>query len=394
MKKIDAINILIISLALPIAEKRSNGSFSDQQLHQLKYAQGFSSSHIIVKTPKDSKYQPFNLSEKVKIYPTQSQNRYTFILHAWRLSIKIIKNNPINLITTQDPFGTGLIGYVLSRLYRIPLCVHDVCDFIDNPWWIKGKKVNYLLNFIGKKILFKANTIRVDNTDEKKKLIGLNIPSEKIWNIPFIINDARKFIDCKDYEGLRKKLLGKKYDKVMLFIGRFDKQKDLPTFFRAAKSVLEDFPKTLFVIVGAGKEEHKVKKLVEEHNIEKNVLFTGWVDYFDLPKYYKASDIFVLSSIYETSPRVLIFARLTGRPIVTTDISGARDLVEDEADGFIVPIKDYRSMSSKIKTLLKNDVLAKNMGERGRHKVEELLNEDAIMKKNLDMYHATLINAY
>ncbi|MHA2054457.1 MAG: glycosyltransferase [Candidatus Hodarchaeales archaeon] len=369
MKKVKEIHLLVISLSLGI---------------------GFSRSHIIVKTPRDIRYQPFDLCDRVKIYPTQSRNRCTFLIDSWRLGIKIMRDYPINLITTQDPFGTGLIGYLLSRTHGIPLCVHNVCDFIDNPWWIKEKKVNYLLNFIGKKILFNADSIRVDNNDERKKLINLKIPSEKIWNIPFIVNNARKFINCEEGKLLRRELLGKKHEKMVLFIGRFEKQKDLPTFFKAARCVLGDFPKTLFVVVGEGKEETKARRSVEELSIEKNVLFVGWVDFFDLPKYYRASDIFVLSSTYETSPMVLILARLSGKAIVTTNISGARDLVEDGVDGFIVPIKDYEGMSRRISILLEKDLARERMGEYGRRKIEPLLDEDEIIRKAIDMYHFSL----
>lgn len=390
MKMGKEINLLAISLSLGIGERRADGSLSDQQLNQLKYAQGFSSSHIIVKTPRDIRYQPFNLSDKVKIYPTQSRTRYMFLMDSWRLGSRIIREYPINLITTQDPFGTGLIGYLLSRTYRIPLCVHNVCDFINNPWWLRERKVNYVLNFIGKRILFNADSIRVDNNDEREKLINLEIPSEKIWNIPFIVNDARRFITCDEGELLKRDLLGKEYEKIVLFIGRFEEQKDLPTFFEAARLVLGDFPKTLFVVVGGGKEETKVRKLVEELNIEENVLFVGWVDFFDLPKYYSASDIFVLSSTYETSPMVLILARLSGKAVVTTNIKGARDLVEDGVDGFIVPIKDSGDMSKRISILLEKNLVREKMGEYGRRKIETLLDEGEIIKKAIDMYHFSL----
>jgi len=120
------------------------------------------------------------------------------------------------------------------------------------------------------------------------------------------------------------------------------------------------------------------------------VFFTGWVDYFDLPKYYAVCDAFILTSVYETSPRVIIFACLSRKPIITTDVSGVRDYVHNEENGFVVSVKNVGGLAKGILTLLENPVKMKQMGESGFKKVKDLLDEEKIIVDYRKMYEFTL----
>ena len=383
-------NVLQIGLAELIA-KRDPNRFNDQQIHQIKYGKRiFTRSFIIVKTPREEGFQEFDLSENVKVFPTLSKNKYWFFWDAFLIARRIIRNNHIHLLAIQDPFITGIIGYLLKRAFRIPLCVNNVCDFIDNHFWMRESTMNRILNPIGKFILRKAGSIRVDNDHEYRKMVGLGIKREKVWNIPFILNDADQFINSKPDLKLREEILKGIFDHMILFVGRFEKQKDLPTLFQTIKRVVEIKPRTLFLIVGDGKENSAARELVKTVGIQEHVFFTGWVDYFDLPKYYAVCDAFILTSVYETSPRVIIFACLSRKPIITTDVSGVRDYVHNEENGFVVSVKNVGGLAKGILTLLENPVKMKQMGESGFKKVKDLLDEEKIIVDYRKMYEFTL----
>jgi glycosyltransferase involved in cell wall biosynthesis len=268
--------------------------------------------------------------------------------------------------------------------------VNDVCDFINNPYWIKESWGNQILNPLGKLILRKADSIRVDNHQEYNKLTGLKIHLKKIWNIPFILNEAEQFTNSKPDPEFRKGLLGGKFDHLILFVGRFEDQKDLPTLFRTARKVIQSKPRTLFLIIGDGKKGDELQTMAKSLEIEDHLFFTGWVDYFDLPKYYAACEAFILTSRYETSPRVLIFACLCRKPIVTTEVSGVSDLVEQGENGFIVSVGDVEGLSRGVLRLLENPEKAQEMGEVGFNKVKELLDEEKILNQYQKMYQFTL----
>ncbi len=384
-------NVLQIGLAELIAKKNSGG-FNDQQIHQIKYGKHiFSNSIIIVKTPNDERYQEFNLLDNVRVIPTLSKNRYWFIWHAWMMARRIIKENKIDLIILQDPFFTGLIGYLLKKEFCLPMNVNNVCDFIDNPFWIREWWVNRVFNPIGKYILKRADSIRVDSRKEYEKLVRLGIGKNRVWNIPFILNDADKFIGTKTDDEFRKKILTEKFEYAVLFVGRLEDQKDLPTLFKTAKRVIQSQPKTLFLIIGDGKKSKELKAMAGGLGIMDNLLFMGWVDYFSLPKYYAACDAFILTSKYETSPRVVIFACLSRKPIVATDVSGVSDFVEDGKNGFVAPVGDEERLAKGILALIGDSGKAREMGEYGLNKVKELLNEEKILEEYKKMWEFTTI---
>lgn len=383
-------NVLQIGLAELIAKKNSGG-FNDQQIHQIKYGKHiFSKSIIIVKTPNDERYQEFNLLDNVRVIPTLSKNRYWFIWHAWMMARRIIKENKIDLIILQDPFFTGLIGYLLKKEFGLPINLNDVCDFIDNPFWIKEWWVNRIFNSIGKFILNRAESIRVDSQKEFEKLINLGINKNKVWNIPFILNDADRFINAEKDIGFRKKILGEKFDHIVLFVGRFEDQKDLPTLFKTVRRVIQSQPRTLFLVIGDGRKSNELKAMAGSLGIKDNLLFLGWVDYFELPKYYAACDAFILTSKYETSPRVVIFACLSQKPIVATDVSGVRDFVEDGKNGFVVPVGDEERLAKGILALIGDSGKAREMGKYGLNKVQTILDEEQILEEYKTMWEFTL----
>jgi glycosyltransferase involved in cell wall biosynthesis len=384
-------NALQIGLAELIAQKDS-GRLNDQQVHQIKYGkQILKKSFVIVKTPKEERFQEFNLSDNVRVFPTHSKHRYWFLWDAWQMARKIIKENPIDLLALQDPFITGPIGYLLKKEFGLPMNVNDVCDFVDNPFWMKEKWFHRVLNPIGKFILRKADSIRVDNNQEHRKLVGLGIEREKIWNIPFILNDGDQFVSTQPDPEFRHGLLRNKFEHMVLFIGRLEDQKDLPTLFKTVKKVIQSQPKTLFLIIGDGKKSSEIKALEVTLGIKDNLLFLGWVDYFDLPKYYAVSDAFILTSKYETSPRVVIFACLSRKPIVATDVSGVKDFVEEGKNGFVVSVGDEEGLAKGVLALIGNVEKAREMGGYGLNKVKELLNEEKILEEYKKMWEFTMI---
>lgn len=383
-------NVLQIGLAEHLARKQPH-HLNDPQIHQIKYGQRiFTKSFIIIKTPKDENYQTFNLSENVMVLPTLSKNRYWFMWDAWMMARKVIKKNEIDLLVLQDPFFTGAIGYLLKKEFRLPMNVNDVCDFIDNSFWVREWWVNRIFNPIGKFILKKAESIRVDSEKEREKLIALGIDKNRVWNIPFILNDADKFIGNKPDDEFRKKILGEKFGYAILFVGRFEEQKDLTTLFKTVRRVIQSQPRTLFLVIGDGRKSNELKAMAGSLGIKDNLLFLGWVDYFELPKYYAACDAFILTSKYETSPRVVIFACLSQKPIVATDVSGVRDFVEDGKNGFVVPVGDEERLAKGILALIGDSGKAREMGKYGLNKVQTILDEEQILEEYKTMWEFTL----
>jgi len=111
----------------------------------------------------------------------------------------------------------------------------------------------------------------------------------------------------------------------------------------------------------------------------------------DIPDILKQSSIAVLPSSYgEGVPKSLIEAASTGLPIVTYDVPGCREIVRNGENGFLVPLKDVRSLADAIEELLRNPEMRYKMGKRSREIVENEFAEEHIIRQTLALYKGLL----
>jgi glycosyltransferase involved in cell wall biosynthesis len=90
----------------------------------------------------------------------------------------------------------------------------------------------------------------------------------------------------------------------------------------------------------------------------------------------------------EGVPKSLIDACAVGRPIVTTNSVGCKDVVDDGVNGFLVPIKDSKALAEKLRILIEDKDLRIKMGRAAREKAEREFNIEDVVKKHLDIYQS------
>ncbi|MTI38120.1 glycosyltransferase, partial [Fulvivirga lutimaris] len=105
----------------------------------------------------------------------------------------------------------------------------------------------------------------------------------------------------------------------------------------------------------------------------------------DVRAFINNADCVVLPSYREGTPKSLLEAASSGKPIVTTDVPGCRDVVDDRVNGLLCRMKDPEDLANKLETMasLNNDEL-KNLGVNGRKKVENQFDEQIVIKKYLN----------
>ena len=107
---------------------------------QKKYAKALGYIDMIVFSPKAHNLKAKHY-ENLSIYPTKSLSMVTFVYDVLKIAKSILKEKKIDVITTQDPFGTALAGYLIKRKYGIPLHIQNHSSFLDNRLWIKEKPI-------------------------------------------------------------------------------------------------------------------------------------------------------------------------------------------------------------------------------------------------------------
>jgi N,N'-diacetylbacillosaminyl-diphospho-undecaprenol alpha-1,3-N-acetylgalactosaminyltransferase len=98
------------------------------------------------------------------------------------------------------------------------------------------------------------------------------------------------------------------------------------------------------------------------------------------------ADVVVLPSYREGTPRALLEAAAMGKPVITTDTVGCREVVDGGVNGLLVPVKDVKALAQAMVCLINNPDMRKRMGKAGREKMEREFDERIVLEKTLQVY--------
>lgn len=169
---------------------------------------------------------------------------------------------------------------------------------------------------------------------------------------------------------------------VGLYAGRLHDEKGVFELLEAVSRAEVDIG---LVFVGAGPAEEDLRNRVREVNLENRVTFTGFVDYEEMPEYYRAADACFLPSYFEIQPLSCIEAMACGTPIIASDIAGVRELVTHEYNGLLVPSASVNPLVDAIERICTSTVLYERLVENGLDFAETRSWEN-IEEQLLDVY--------
>ena len=169
--------------------------------------------------------------------------------------------------------------------------------------------------------------------------------------------------------------------KLIITVSRLIKRKNIIDLIKAAKIVVDRYPKTKFLIIGKGEEKDNLLQLIKKLNLKNNIHLLGFIPEKDLPKYYATADIFTLTSKYEGQGTVNSEAMSSGTPVVSYDTTGARDIIINGKTGFITK-HDYKEFANKLLILIKNEKLLKEMSKNARNHIVKNFTWDDYAKKH------------
>jgi glycosyltransferase involved in cell wall biosynthesis len=172
-----------------------------------------------------------------------------------------------------------------------------------------------------------------------------------------------------------------------LMVSRLLKDKGVYEFVEAARRVKALHPKTRFQLLG--RRDVRNPNVVPESDLKSwdNEGLVFWLgEVSDVRPIIAESDVVVLPSYREGTPRALLEAAAMAKPIITTDAIGCREVVDDEINGFLVPVKDSSSLAQAMEQMISDPQMRKRMGKAGREKVKREFDEKIVIKKILKIY--------
>ncbi|MCX6789780.1 MAG: glycosyltransferase [Candidatus Gribaldobacteria bacterium] len=364
--------------------------YSDTRQRLLFYSQQLDKYYVIAHSMLRDGLKPKKIADNFEAIPSGGINRAHSFFKIISIGSRICSRERVDLIQAQDPVFTGLAGRILSLMYKIPM---DVTVYGINPFdkhWRSESFFNKIAAPLAKYILRKANGIQVDGSQAMCSLIQNKLDPSRIFLKPLVPLDSHNFYNS-DGSQIRDKLLGSQFDKIVLFVGRLTKQKNLKLYMQVIKSIVAEFNnRVLFVIVGQGNEEIKIKKLASNLGIDHNIIWIPRLSRSEIPLYFAAADVFALPSLYEGFARVLMEAAMAGKPIITTAVSGADDAVINGETGFIVGINNKAEFKDRLKDLLKNEAIAKKMGSKAQKLMREKYDSNKILWKQIEIWNQVI----
>lgn len=167
-----------------------------------------------------------------------------------------------------------------------------------------------------------------------------------------------------------------------LFIARVMKEKGIDQYLEAAKHIRNKHPETRFHVCGFCEQAYE--EILKDYQSQGIIIYHGLVD--DMVSMYKIASCTIHPTYYpEGLSNVLLESCACGRPIITTNRAGCREVIDDGINGYVVKEKDSQDLIDKIELFLKKKPeKRKKMGLEGRRKVEKNFDRKIVFEKYLN----------
>ncbi|MBN1199455.1 MAG: glycosyltransferase [Bacteroidales bacterium] len=166
----------------------------------------------------------------------------------------------------------------------------------------------------------------------------------------------------------------------------------LSYLIKAFKRVKENNPQLQLklLLVGSGHEEKMLKQLVNDLSIQNDVVFTGKIEYSDVPRYHNMISIYVALSTQESFGVSIIEAQATGKPVVVSNIGGLPEVVVDGLTGIVVEPKNPEEAARALESLIHDNHLRETMGKNGRERIVETYNWNDNLNQMITIYRGMI----
>jgi glycosyltransferase involved in cell wall biosynthesis len=398
-------NILLLALDVNLENKAGDA------IHVKELASSLSKmDHKIVLIVADIEYKTPSLhwaeNNNIHLYfntPKQGLRDLSTIFYCK----DVIQEHQIQIIYERRT--SPKISYILSKLLKIPnvieingLVEEEIVLQNNGPGgitWVKPLKKSLRGHFFKKGNMIVTVTDNIKNRIQKQ----YNLSYERIHAIP---NGANTDLFASiNQDKCRKDLNLDNNSLYICFTGNLAPWQGVEYMIEAMPFVLEKIPNVGFIVVGGGIRLEELRQKAKELGIENKVIFTGWVEYEDVPKYINTSDICVapLTTGREKSgsSAIKIYEYMAcGKPVVAYNVPDL-EFLQNSGCGILVPRDNVDKLADAIIKLLKNNELRLEMGRTARNvalqkyswmitakKISKILEDALLMKGEISSHQS------
>lgn len=314
-------------------------------------------------------------------FPLQNFYNVNAMKQLSRLS-SLMRKNKIDLVHAHD-FYTNIFGTTAARLagVRVRIASRRETEGIRSPAkrWLERRAFN-----AASAVVANAEAIR-------RQLISEGLSPEKVVTIHNGLNAAHVTprADVQRTELLQSFDLPNSRRFVTIVANMRHVMKDQATFLRAAQKTHAAVPDSSFILAGEGEQMPGLRRLASDLGLAESAFFIGRCN--RIADLLAISDVCVLSSKgVEGFSNSILEYMAAGRPVVATDVGGAREQVVDGETGYVVEPEDVETMAARLISLLNEPERAWAMGAQGRKRVLEQFSTEAQLRRVEDLYERLL----
>jgi glycosyltransferase involved in cell wall biosynthesis len=306
--------------------------------------------------------------------------------------VALFRREKFDVLHVHTP-AAALVGRIAGRLARVPMIVYTAHGFYFHEQMRTLPRALFtFLEWLGGRctdLLFTQSQEDAHTAVERGFL-----PAARVLAIGNGV-DVRRFDPeaARPRAALRAELGIPDHAVVIGMIGRMVAEKGYGEFFAAAAAVARQRPEAYFLVIGerlASERDAGVTAQLERARAALGPRLVLAGVRADMPDLYAAMDVFTLPSYREGMPRTIIEAMHMARPVVATDIRGAREEVVPEVTGLLVPTRDAQALEAAFLRLIDDARLRARMGATGRDRALELYDEAKVVARQIAALRAHL----
>lgn len=311
----------------------------------------------------------------------------TFIIDVSSLKIKEIKklrkliaDKQIDIVHGHD-VKPSIAAYLGAKKLKVPVISHLHGTY---PWLKKFGVLKFIDKYFRKKYNF--NIACSNMVKEYYLTYNKSLGEDKVGILSnaFNFNELRN-IEIIDRNEFRRQYEIKEEDFVFGYIGRLIELKGLDLLIRSFNEISKTYENVKLVIVGDGEESDNLKNQVKEYGLENKVIFAGYRK--DIYNFMNIMDCFVLSSIREGLPMVILEAIAMNKVVISTPVAGVKEIISNDEYGIVLEERNATNMIEAMERIYKNPDKADAMAEKALYKLEKEYGIDSYMNKLQYIYN-------
>ena len=303
------------------------------------------------------------------------------LIALWEI-FKLIKKEKPDIVHTHTA-KAGTLGRFAAFFAGVPIIIHTFHGNIFKGYF--SPKKTKLFTYIEKVLSLISTKIIAISEKQKQELLNLKITNTTKISVIKLGFDFSNVLAEKSDHGIFRKKYGISMDKTIIaIVGRITAIKNHLLFINIAEKLLKFYPDLVFPIIGDGDLRQCIEDEILKRNLTDKIFITGFIE--DLKPVYSDVDIVLLTSHNEGTPVALIEAMINGKIILSTNVGGISDFIDNNKNGFYFNDPNPDLFVKTLSKILNKEYDTNKISENAKKTASEYFSVNRLINEVKDLY--------